>query len=103
MMVAGNTPPPFIHSSSLLPGRTPEALANCKGLVEMYRTMTPDNRQFVMKTIAQEHERVLKVLAYIKSDILGHADRVSVVYFVQRVRNAFYVTSCAHIWISSTF
>lgn len=70
MMVAGNTPPPFIHSSSLLPGRTSEALANCKGLVEMYRTMTPDNRQFVMKTIAQEHERVLQqVLAHIKNPI----------------------------------
>lgn len=103
MMVTGNTPPPFIHSSSLLPGRTPEALAICKGLVEMYRTMTPDNRQFVMKTIAQEHERVLKVLAHTKSVITGHTNRVSVVYFMQRVRNAFYVTSCAHIWISSTF
>lgn len=67
MMVSGNTPPPFIHSSSLLPGKTSEALANCKGLVEMYRTMTPDNRQFVMKTIAQEHERILQqVLAHIK-------------------------------------
>lgn len=104
MMVAGNTPPPFIHSSSLLPGRTSEALANCKGLVEMYRTMTPDNRQFVMKTITQEHERVLKqVLAHIKSNVLGQTDLVSVVYLVQRVRNAFHVTGRAHIWITSSF
>lgn len=104
MMVAGNAPPPFIHSSSLLPGRTSEALANCKGLVEMYRTMTPDNRQFVMKTITQEHERVLKqVLAHIKSNIPGQTDLVSVVYLVQRVRNAFHVTGCAHIRITSSF
>lgn len=60
MMVSGNGLPPFIHSSSLIPGRISEALANCKGIVEMYKTMTPENRHFIMKTIAQEHERILQ-------------------------------------------
>lgn len=83
MMVTGNSLPPFIHWSSLVPGRTSEALANCKGLVEMYRTMTVENRQFVMKTIAQEHERVVQqVLAHIKYGVPGQTDLVSVVYFV---------------------
>lgn len=60
MMVAGNMLPPFVHPSSMLPGKITEALANCKGLVQMYKTMGAENRQFVMKTIAQEHDRILQ-------------------------------------------
>lgn len=84
-MLVGSTLPPFIHWSSLAPGKISEALANCKGLVEMYKSMTPENKQFVMKTIAQEHERILQqVLVYIKLDnISSQADLLSLVHVVQ--------------------
>ena len=59
MMTGRNGPPPFIHSSHLIPGRMTSALANCRGLVDMYKAMTPDNKSFVMKSIANEHGRIL--------------------------------------------
>lgn len=60
MIASGSILPPFVHPYSLAQGKISEALANCKGLVEMYKTMTPDNRHFVMKTIVQEHDRILQ-------------------------------------------
>lgn len=59
MMTGRNAPPPFVHISHLVQGKISSALANCRGLVDMYKTMTPDNKTFVMRTIAQEHSRIL--------------------------------------------
>ena len=59
MITGRNGPPPFIHPLHLVPGRMTSALANCRGLVDMYKAMTPDNRSFVMKSIASEHGRIL--------------------------------------------
>ncbi|RPB04843.1 hypothetical protein L873DRAFT_1758446 [Choiromyces venosus 120613-1] len=66
MMTGRNGPPPFIHSSHLIPGRMTSALANCRGLVDMYKAMTPDNRSFVMKSIASEHARILAEAEHVR-------------------------------------
>ncbi|PWW77067.1 hypothetical protein C7212DRAFT_278367 [Tuber magnatum] len=66
MMTGRNGPPPFIHSSHMIPGRMTTALANCKGLVDMYKAMTPDNKLFVMKSIANEHGRILAEAEHVR-------------------------------------
>ncbi|KAG0642016.1 hypothetical protein HOY80DRAFT_1038018 [Tuber brumale] len=66
MMTGRNGPPPFIHSSHLTPGKMTSALANCRGLVDMYKTMTPDNKSFVMKSIATEHGRILAEAEHVR-------------------------------------
>ncbi|CUS12225.1 unnamed protein product [Tuber aestivum] len=75
MMTGRNGPPPFIHLSHLVPGRMTAALANCRGLVDMYKAMTPDNKSFVMKSIANEHGRILAEAEHVRT---YEVDRVGV-------------------------